>query len=428
MAIRKYYLAIMIGFALIQSTNVSYASTILNESTKLNANDPVFESRLGYSVSLDGSKALVGAQGDSNAQEAAYIFDTLSGNQLLKLTPMNAIPNIEFGNSVGLSNNLAIVGAQNDDVGTVVNAGSAFLFDATTGEQLARITPPTPSIIGQFGLSVAIEGNIALVGSPDNGNGNGVFLYDVSDPRNPALVSTITKPDDGFTSNYFFGGALDISGDRIVVGSMFDQANGPSSGAAYLFDISNLSSPQLLHAKLFAPDGASNDRFGESVAIEGGLVVIGAEQNDTAGNNAGTAYVYDVATGQLVSQLFPSDQNDGQRFGSSVAISNSHIVVGSRYDNDQGGNSGSSYVFDTITREETLKLLPSDGRSSDLFGEAVAIWQDTAIIGARGDDDGAQRAGSAYLFTLPTAIPEPTAGVLQIVGLLFSSSSRYLRK
>ncbi len=278
---------------------------------------------------------------------------------------------------------------------SILNTGPAY---ADLGDQLAKLLAEDGASGDNFGISVAISGATAIVGAEfddDNGNASGsAYLFDLSDPVNPTQIAKLLA-DDGEPGDHF-GISVAISGATAIVGAPRDDDNGINSGSAYLFDT---ITGQLIF-KLLPDDGAFNDLFGWSVAINDTTAIVGAWRDDDNGNNSGSAYLFDTITGRQIAKLLPSDGAGGDRFGWSVAISDTTAVVGVPLDNDNGGNSGSAYLFDTTTGRQIDKLLPDDGAGGDQFGISVAISGATAIVGANGHDDNGSAAGSAYLFDI----------------------------
>ena len=124
--------------------------------------------------------------------------------------------------------------------------------------------------------------------------------------------------------------------------------------------------------------------------------------DDDAGNSSGSAYLFDVATGQQLHKLTANDAAAVDRFGVSVGISGGTAIVGARADDDAGNSSGSAYLFDVATGQQTHKLTADDAAELDFFGNSVSIGGGIAIVGAQGDDDGGDSSGSVYLFDVAT--------------------------
>ena len=317
------------------------------------------------------------------------------GDQLFKLLPDDGEEGDYFGTSVAISGPTAIVGARWDDA-PGYDSGSAYLFDITTGRQTAKLLPGVAATGDNFGTSVAISGATAIVGAlydDDNGATSGsAYLFDISDPANPTQLFKLL-PDDGAADDRF-GVSVAISSATAIVGAYHDNDNGAISGSAYLFDTT--TGRQI--AKLLPDDGAADDWFGISVAISGATAIVGARYDDDNGAESGSAYLFDTATGRQIAKLLPDDGAADDHFGYSVAISGATAIVGARNDDDNGTDSGSAYLFDTATGRQIAKLLPNDGGSYDWFGWSVGISGATAIVGAVYDDDNGANSGSAYLF------------------------------
>ena len=156
--------------------------------------------------------------------------------------------------------------------------------------------------------------------------------------------------------------------------------------------------------KLLPDDGAANDGFGISVEISGDTAIVGAWMTDDLGTNAGSAYTFDIATGQQIIEILPIDGAAGDFFGVDVALSGATAIFGACNDDDNGTDSGSAYLFDATTGLQLFKLLPNDGAEGDQFGISVAISGATAIVGAYANEDSGDWTGSAYLFDTTTGV------------------------
>lgn len=301
-----------------------------------------------------------------------------------------------FGHSVGVSGPYAVVGSQlADSPGT--DSGAAYVFDVLTGVQLFKLTPDDLEAFDWFGHAIAVDEGVTVVGSPgddDEGTDAGaVYLFDTSTGRQTAKL----LPGDGVPGAHF-GREVAICGSLVVVGAPDDDDNGPKSGSAYVF---NAASGQLV-AKIRPSDGEPAERFGDRVAIAGTTVAIGASADDENGPQSGSAYLFDAISGGQLFKLLPSDGSSGDYFGSSVAISSTAVLIGARWNDDNGTDSGCAYVFDPTTGVELRKLAPLDGSKSDSFGIFAALDSSLALIGAWKDADNGNYAGSAYLFDTAT--------------------------
>ena len=255
---------------------------------------------------------------------------------------------------------------------------------------------------GQFGISVAVDGDTAVIGvsadSDNGGNSGSAYVF----TRDAGVWTEQQKlaASDGAAGD-LFGVSVAVDGDTAVIGAFFDDDNGIKSGSAYVFTRSGTAWTQ--QAKLIASDGAAHDVFGESVAVDGDTAVIGARLDDDNGPASGSAYVF-IRSGTTWAQqakLAAGDAAALDRFGLSVAVDADTAVIGAHLDDDNGGASGSAYVFTRSGSAWTQqqKLTASDGAASDFFGISVAIDADTAVIGASGGDDNGAGSGSAYAFT-----------------------------
>lgn len=370
---------------------------VINEDFKLQANDPSGSDWLGTSVAIDIDIIAVGAKYDDDNGEnsgSAYLFNALSGTQLAKLLPSDGAMDDLFGTSLDIDNGIVAVGSPfDDDNGD--DSGSAYLFDATTGTQLIKLLPNDGTEGDQFGKSIAIDNGIVAVGAwfdDENGFSAGsAYLFDANTGTQIAKL----LPIGGRVADYF-GWSIAIDNNIVAVGSIGDAI----SGSAYLFNAS--TGTQI--AKLLPSDGGGD--FGWSIAIADDLVAVGAFTDNENGPSSGSVYLYDLSTGTHFqnSKLLPNDGAYEDRFGHSTSINDGLIAVGAIGDVDNGFLSGSAYLFDASTGVQLTKLLASDGERYDYFGWSVAINNGTIAIGAAGDDSaGMTSSGSTYIFDINCA-------------------------
>lgn len=365
---------------------------------KLLPDDGADNDRFGIAVAIDGTTAIVAALFDDDTalnSGSAYLFDTTTGQQTHKLVAADADANDRFGISVAISGSAAIVGANwDDDAGS--RSGSAYLFSTTTGAQTFKLTANDAAAGDEFGRAVAISGTIAVVGAMENdddGTASGsVYLFNAGSGLQINKLSAIDAE-----AGDEFGSAVAIDDTTVLVGAHFDDGNGTDSGSAYIF---NASTGQQT-GKLIPADGAQDDRFGCAVAVRGTTAIVGAYLDDDDGNESGSAYLYDISDPNdpiLIAKLTPDDGEAGARFGYDVALDNGVAIVGAVWDDDNGTQSGSAYLFDAATGDQIAKILPEDGTAFDGFGESVGISGGVVVVGSPLDDDNGSGSGSAYLF------------------------------
>ena len=199
-----------------------------------------------------------------------------------------------------------------------------------------------------------------------------------------------------------FGHSVAISGNTAIVGAYLDtHEGGEKAGSAYIFAIEKKEWTQ--QAKLTADDAEAGDNFGKSVAIHKNTVIVGAHLDDDGGSKSGSAYVFvrDGNTWTQQSKLTASDAAARDEFGTSVSISGSTAIVGSPFDDDAGSKSGSAYIFGNNggVWTERAKLTASDAAAGDGFGNAVAVDMNRAIVGARLHDGRKPDSGAVYAFS-----------------------------
>ena len=368
----------------------------------------------GVSVAIQGDTAIVGANLDdvsTNAdQGSAYVF-TRSGTtwtQQAQLTATGGAAGDQFGISVAIAGDAVIVGASFDDVGTTNNQGSAYVFtrSGTTWTQQTQLTAAGGAASDQFGSSVALSGDTAIIGARlddvaslvDQGSAY-IFVRSGATWTQQAQLNA-TGGDVGDN----FGSSVALSGDTAIIGARADDVGANADqGSAYVFTRSGTTWTQ--QAQLNAPGGAASDQFGTAVAISGQTVIVGANRSDwgTSGNQ-GSAFVFTrsgtVWTQQA--QLTASDGAANDDFGRSVGLSGDFAIIGAPTDDvGANGDQGTAWVFSRVGSAwigPDLTLLASDGAALDNFGHAVAIDGDTAIVSAPLDDVGANvDQGSAYI-------------------------------
>jgi len=394
---------------------------------KVTAADGASEDMFGYAVALDGDTALVGAYGDdvvSSDQGSAYLYVRSGAIWSLQqvLTAADGEIGDQFGYAVALAGDTALVGVPWDDVGDGTDQGSAYVFtrSGTTWTQQAHLTAADGAAYDWFGNAVALDGDTALVGAPrdsvgsSDGQGSAyVFTRSGTTWSQQAQLTAATGAagDD-------FGWAVALAGDTAVVGAPYAEV-GDALGSAYVFTRTGVAWSQ--QAEL-APAGSPEvGYFGWAVAVSGDTALVGSP-GDMVGDasSQGAAYVFarsGTAWG-LPQRLTAADGAEYDEFGIAVAVSGDAALVGA-YAADVAAqvDQGAAYLYARGGAAWHLqeKLLAADGAAEDFFGWAVAVSGDTALVGAYGDDSGANsEQGAAYLFT--GSAPAVFRAFLPLVG------------
>jgi hypothetical protein len=371
----------------------------------------------GYSVAVDGNIAVVGAPSDDvggTDSGVVKVYDATTGALLHTLTNPSPAFDDEFGLSVAISGTRVVVGAPFDDIGEF-DEGSAYVYDLTSATPtvpVAVLSNPSPEPGDQFGISVAISGTRVVIGANFDSTAatfaGSAYVYDLTSVTPALPMATLINPSPALDGA--FGWSVAISGARVVVGAPYDDSGAIYGGRAYVYDLTSVT-PALPVATLNNPSPALGDEFGWAVAISGARVVIGVPYDDTGANDAGRAYVYDLATATpalpVATLNNPSPTFDDE-FGSSIAISGARVVVGTPYDDTAAAGAGSAYVYDFTSSTPGLPVatLTNPNRVTyDLFGNSVAISGTRVVAGAPGDFDGGTTAGNAYVYNLVSAVP-----------------------
>ncbi len=398
------------------------------DATRIIANDPTSNAYFGYSVSIDGNTALIGAPSGetpgASIQGVAYVFarngSTGLWSQQAKLIPQGRVVhnysnNDQFGYSVSLDGDTALIGANIDSENGGNRSGAAYVFvrNGTTWSQQAKILAEDgangANVYDHFGNSVSISDDTALIGAPnDTANGfdqGSAYIF----VRNGGVWSQQAKLFGDSTGHDYFGYSVSLSQNTAVVGAFGDDDNGFNNGSAYVF--SRSGGTWVQSAELFGDSNSGgNVNFGRSVAVDGDTVLVGARDDDDNGINAGAAYVFVGGDGNWTRQakLLVTEGTNYSRVGTDVSIRGNTAVLGAKEYTGNFYNSGSAYIFTRDSNNlwtEQAKLLHKENGRNDNFGQSVAVDSNFIAVGASGHTFSTNsgyfaQAGSTYFFEL----------------------------
>ena len=399
----------------------NHSSNTWSQHSKLQSSDIQQGSLFGLSVAIDGDMVVVGAEGESTSARdagAAYVFtfnhSSSTWSHHSKLEAFDKQTDDSFGYAVAVDGEDIFIGANNEDTGAD-NAGAVYTFSVVDCSELPE--SPTETELQSsdtesgdwFGYSVAMDGDVAVVGAPNEGSGNnidiGAAYVFTKNNGTWSEHSKLESPDGQIVDQ--FGKSVAIDGETIVVGAPGEDTGATNAGAAYVFTLSD--DAWSYHSKIQAEDKQTADFFGEAVAVSGGTsggetIVVGAPNEDTGGSNSGAIYIFTQNDNGTWTQDYKFQADDNQQddlFGSSVAIDVSVIVVGAWQEDTGANNAGAAYIFthkDGVWAQYA-KLQADDREQNDQFGFSVDTDGNTIIVGAPGEDTGANNAGAAYVFT-----------------------------
>ena len=275
-----------------------------------------------------------------------------------KLTASGADAGDWFGFSVSVSGDTALVGAQGFDCGARLGCGAAYVyrFDGNHWTQEQRLRGFDAGAGGSFGFSVSVDGEKVVVGEPGNNCAVQADCGSASVLRFDGAwwveEQKLTASAPGWFDS--LGWSVSMSADAIVAGAAFrDCADGNFCGSAYVFRFDG--NTWVEEQKLSAFNAGARDLFGTSVTVSGNTIVVGASGDlctDGIGTGCGSAYVFRFNGTSWVERqrLTATDPRVGDAFGFSASVSGNTVVVGARgVDCAAGGLCGAAYVFSCAT-------------------------------------------------------------------------------
>lgn len=296
------------------------------------------------------------------------------------------------GGALALSADLLVVGSHGDDIGGVVDSGSAYVFERNSiGDWIdTKLIPSDPKPNAQFGRSAVVTaGGSIAVGAPFSGSGS-LHLF-TSDGAGGHDEATLTAFDVGPAAG--FGWSVASDGDHLLVGAPGDSVTSNGGGSAHLLVPDGVGG--YGQRKFVASDVEPSDVFGSGVALLGDTVVVGAPRADEGATDSGAVYLFrlDGAGGYGETKISASDPGPGDLFGLRVAISPQLIAVSAEFDDGAGLDAGAVYAFtpNGAGGFDEVKLTASDAASGARFGASLAVLDDRIVVGAPG-------ASTAYVF------------------------------
>ena len=372
------------------------------EEAQLVASDGGLDDDFGRAVAIDGDAALIGAyKEDDGALDsgAAYVFARSGSSwiQQAKLKASDVDAEGRFGWSVSLDGDTALVGAPHaDHFGIDCGAAYVFVRAGSTWSQQARLVVNDSVSDDHLGYSVALSGDTAVCGVPDRySKDHGVVFVFV---RSGSTWTQEARLQDSNGEDWDeFGYSVAIEGDTLLVGAWHDDDGLTNSGSVFVFTRSGTTWSE--QAKLRSTPPGSYDEFGSAVSLSGESALIGTLTPPVA-------FVF-TRTGSSWNQedsLVPDDGGDHYWFGSSVSLGGDVALIGSQLDDMASYDHGSAFLF---TRSggswgEPQHLIASDSAPFSYFGSGVSVSGERLLIGAFGGYGAGHSSGKAYVYTRTT--------------------------
>jgi hypothetical protein len=393
--------------------NVTIEDSYFMDLARLQAEDAEIYDDFGNAVAMDGEYVVIGANDEDSVTDgsgSAYVFKIGSDGamtQVEKLYALNIESDDAFGDAVAIDSAYIVVGAAHED-DTLADTGSAYVYKIGAGDtvtQIARLHASDAQEHDAFGASVAIDGDYIVVGAPkvdttaeDAGS---VYLFKRVSDGEFVQLSKFQADDIGIYD--LFGLHVAIDAGHIIVGSHLEDTSANGAGSAYLFEIGDGDVVTQM-AKLQADVPQQAAHFGEAVAIHGSYILVSAPEMDLAHTDAGSVYLYKLQEAgpvEMIATLQADTPAEDDHFGISLAMNGDYIVIGSRLEDTTAMDSGTAYVFSRVSDTQIVqkdKLVAYDAAQGDEFGASVAISGQYLVVTAPYDDTVATNTGSAYLY------------------------------
>ncbi|HEV7780270.1 MAG TPA: hypothetical protein VGO58_03340 [Chitinophagaceae bacterium] len=362
-----------------------------------------FGDKFGNSVSVSGNYAIVGTPGDmiggNTGQGSVSIYQNIGGTWVLfqKISDATGAAGDGFGHSVNIAGNFFMAGAPFDDVGATVNQGSVsiYQFNGSLWVLMQKIVDGGGAFSDEFGQSVSISGNHAVVGAPGddigaNSNQGSASFYRY-DGINWILAQKSAEPAGAANDN--FGKSVSVSGNYAIIGVPNDNVtvSNTNQGSAIIYQFNGVSAWNLIQ-KIADATGASGDNFGSGVSISGNYLIGGAPGDDVGSNNdqgSCSIFQFNGSNWSLMQKIDDVYGVEHNTFGYSVSISGNYAIVGAPFTFvPEQINQGCATIYQRIGMgwQKLQFIIDPGGDEQDFAGNAVGIDGITKqfIIGAYG--------------------------------------------
>jgi len=374
---------------------------------KINPDDGSEDDRFGESVLIEDQWMFIGANRDYNndvnsGSVYVYTYDQDMNTIFYdKLIPSDYVHDQFFGKTISYDNNwLAVSSIYDNDNG--IKSGSVYLFNfnGSSWVEHSKLIAYDGSAFDRYGYSIDIKSGKLAVGSiydDDNGENSGsVYLYEYT--NNLWSLSAKLSPNY-LTEMDFFGFSVSLSDDFLAVSAPQSDVGNLEAGIVNLY---SLNPNNYLESTILSPEDLNTyNHFGYRTYLESDFLIVSSIYDDDLTVNAGSVYVYKYINDEwfYYDEVFASDGIANDNFGISLSMYNNWLSIGS-IDDDNGIDSGSLYLFkyEDDTFIEKTKINPSDGSQYDEYSSSISIESDYLLVGSKFDDDNGNNSGSVYFY------------------------------
>jgi len=403
------------GFVRVYTLNGTGVAT---QQAELHASTPRADARFGMGVAISGDYMAVGAWPSETAQVRSgnvHVFARIDGQwsvETVLTAPAN--PAIDgFGYAVAIAGDLLAVGdpVVEDDVRP---SGRVHLYRRSSGvwQPESIVTPPAANASPSFGSALAYDGQRLVVGSPDDdtrqeGTPSGsVFVYtregkDWSEPQ-------ILYPASGNSAGSF-GQAVCLNGEWIAAGDPTHSTAPNGLGRVLLFH--SKGAAWTFEQEIVSPNDNVGSLFGNAIALLGQNLAIADSAHDSNGESAGNAYTFIDKNGtwEFESEIVPSDVGGGSNFGTAVAMTGNFLICSAPRDILSLHEVGRCHIFAHGTGDWFRQGFIQTGEHAkdDFFGTSLAVSNEYIVVGSPRDDEQGYVAGAVFLYDRddPAGVP-----------------------
>jgi hypothetical protein len=401
---------------------------------KLTAPEPQLAAHFGETLAVADGDILIGEplywEGNEPYVGQAHLFDGQSGQ--LEMTYRNPRPMREdqFGAALAGGDGRVFVSGSG-----LNNENRVYVYDKGSGDVLHEIESPLTRFEG-FGSALAYGHGTLLVSSPSFsavGQQFPIGRAHLFSAESGDLIRTVPNPEPKQVDGFATGASVAVLSNKVIIGAMLNdlpndtRPDGDNPGRVWVLNRENgevaftLENPN--------PESRFFDWFGWTVAANEEFIVVGAREDATSGaEGAGTVYVFDTDSGQLLHTLFSPQNQEAGEFGRAVALTPSGDVVVGAWATNVGDveRAGRAYLFDGETGSLLLDIPNPEPSLSADFGWSVAAIENLIIVGARDATvNGNLSAGAVYVFEI---IPEPSGFVMCLSAATIVTSLRRNRR